>query len=466
MLWLKLFERKRITLEVDNQFQTISQYDVSRLPQTLDFYLGELIFAYGSMRSSMFNPTWRNKILDFDYLLEKVSPDQDFKISVNRIRDNLGSEDLKNYSEEFGEAFSLLVAQKLFHTKLENIKRITLTRGRRADYKGMTEFNNSIVFEAKGTTSDVTHNNQFVQGKGQLNQHNANIKALMRTLLNEDVSSKIAIDDPPGGRFKIPRRELMAMEAESLSKIFNFLGHKEFSRYFKLMRDKILNSKNDLVVYEKERLFEKIKANYEAIEFEGKIYKGHVTKDSDKYVFVGIAEDLIYFRDFIESKIVDDFYPSRDGQTILYKGKILFKFLSNKEVSRQKLEFHQNVDLINVSDFHYSSNRVCLSLLEKIFKEIGISKKVESEFDNEWIFFSPKRNEKITVIFHKFYTSKNEDLEKKINLLFDKAIKKYSNKVILVTPNKIPKISKRQRIIDRERLKKCLESREEFLKYF
>lgn len=461
-----MFEKKIINLEVDIQFNVLHGCLVSTLPQTIEFYIWELIFSYGSKKSSLFNPSWLNKIFLFDHLIERILDDRNFKVSINQIRNHFGSEELKNASEAYGEAFALLLVQKLFNTKLEKIKKIRIAgANKRADYEGVTETGQSIVFEAKGTISPNTLVTQIANGKRQLNTHNANIKALMGTLIQEDSRSKVVVIDPPGVNFNYTRREMMAIEAEGLARLFNFLGHKELSEYFYLMKRRLSNENFDEVAMDKEEIFQKIKAEYTPLTYGKRQFKGHLTKFSNKnYIFIGIDESLIYFQEFLNSSINDQFISDKANNAILYRNKILVKQVSLSSFE-SKPKIFDFLDNAGIYDFHYMPTDACLNLLEKILSSVGLD---VTQQDGNIEIYNPQSKKRTLIVFSKFFLSDKEKLRARIRKMQKQLKEKYNKNMsyLLITPNKIDLKVDGIKVLDRSKLKLCLENRDLFLNYF
>ncbi len=454
----RLFERKRINLQIDQCFNTLNGYSVTNFPQSIDFYLWDLIIAYGTKKSPKYNPTWLNKILAFDYLAERVSADTDFKIDITRIRNHHGHEELKNSSEAYGEAFSLLLVQRLFNTRLEKVQKVNAT-GKRADYHGQTELGNTIAFEAKGTINNNTHTRQRLNGRVQLNRHQANIKAIFASLLNENHCSTVAVDDPPGNEFKFTRDEMIAIEAENMARMFNFFGLRELSRYFSLMERRIRKDGFNKVVDEKESLFEKIKTEYVVYQYRQRKFKGQITKTNGKFVFVGIAENLIYFHDFVNLPVVSDSITDKDEDIILYRNRILIKEMDNLSTFSQDVKYTDLVNAVSVADLHYLPVEACINLLIKVFFGLGYLVGIPDGYKSALYVLNPDNGKEYWVIFLKFFTSEKSSILKTLDRYKNPDRKMNKMKTVLITPNTLKFEIDGIDVVDRPKLKSFLENK-------
>lgn len=437
MRLVRYFDTKTIQVIVDPLFGTLANYPISNPPLVLNFRIWELIFSLGSIMTDRFEPTLREKFTDFDHLLDKIDLGTDFQIHITRIRTELDSEKLGDISKTIGVGIAALVVQKLFETSLSSIGRV---RGAalRLDFEGATGRNQTIGFEAKGSSSQSTLNSLISHGKKQKDTSTSNIRAVIGTLIREGQCSVVEIWDPPGGEEEIDYNKLYAQKSLSLSSLFNFLGHKELSNYFLLMSKRILNDGYEDIVTEKEFLYQKIQRDYQDFEFKNSIFKGTVTRFSESYIFTGIAANAVGFYDFLREDNWQNSEDFSEDKAIVYQGKILVKELSPAEVLRFHDVAEDYYQKITYTDFVRSSTIAGRNLLLDMLFKAGFK---ITFYKRNTFLIDLNKGRRDFILYKKFYFKSGVRFEKEFEEI-DKLKKNLDiKKLILLTPSAIPKMS-------------------------
>lgn len=409
-------------------------YTASQRPNEMEFRLWELIFALGIHLNQRFEPSIRNKLFDFDHLIEKISTDEDFKILITEIRNDLDSEVLGEISKMVGVGISILILKNLFHTPLNSIQRIK-TNTLRHDYLGATDFGHSIGLESKGSSRLSTLTQLTKHGVLQKNTSQANIKTVVGTLINENTRSVVNVIDPPGDYELIDEITLYSRKAINLSSLFDFLGHLELSKYFKLMSKRILSDEYQTVAYDKELLYEKINNEYNDYVFKGIRYKGTFTKFNKEIVFTGINSNAIGFYDFIDKNNWKLDLDYKDDNAIIYQGKILIRQLDFSEYQKYIQVSDIYFSNINIKDFQVSSSSIGRKLLIDLFNFAGLKVKI---LTSNYILLGEEQS--LIIIYRKFFYKKGTFLEREILNIFKKAfdVSPVKNpRVIILTPTKL-----------------------------
>lgn len=269
--------------------------------------LHRLIMHIGTIQSLYFEPTNRQKFVDRMYLIEKIHDDDRLMVKINEIRNRLGSEKLGDFSEDFGIGLALCVADYLYKINPTTIAPIRATN-KRPDIRCFTMENEELIIESKGYSDRNNLNRQIANAVAQKRTRNADIRAVSLTLIKENDATSTEFIDPPSrpNEEDIEKRKRIIM-AEHYSAVFNFIGQKELSRYYRLMRDKIENQKDYQTVNDKEMLFYKIKDTYVYINLNNKQYYGTLEKvNGDNYSFLGVEERLLYFDGFLQFQAYDE----------------------------------------------------------------------------------------------------------------------------------------------------------------
>ncbi|MCP1132912.1 restriction endonuclease [Paenibacillus polysaccharolyticus] len=308
MITLEIIKSKMknyiINVQVDYLLinKTRNRYPIDSLTGNqlqISINLYKLIMNIGTIQSIYFKPTNRQRFIDKMYLAEKVHDDDRLLIKINEIRKQLGSEKLAKISEDFGIGLALSVADYLYRIDSSTVVPIKATN-KRPDIRCFTMSNEELIIESKGYSNQRNLYNQKVTAVDQKNSRKADIKVVSLTLINEEDATSTHFVDPPSepDADDIEKRKKM-MRAEHYSSVFNFFGQKELSEYYLLMMKKIGNENDELVVNDKENIFNKIKDTYVTIGLNHRYYYGTVEKvGKNKYTFLGVEEILLYFRGF------------------------------------------------------------------------------------------------------------------------------------------------------------------------
>ena len=435
----RLFEEKEIEIEIDPCFGRFINYSVSSHRGTIKFKLLELLLAFGTIHQSRNKPTNRNKIIDHYKFVERVFDTPEFRIKIQEVRSFAHDDGVRETSYFFGSAITLVLAEKLLETKVHALKKIT-SSGKRADYEGVSLNNHLVILESKGSAFPSKRESQIKTARVQVGRKPGYLKAISATLLNENTISHVKLIDPPGEDIKMDQRIEYSRRAESFSRLFNFLGHKELSKYFHLMELKILNQKNTEIIISKEMIFERILDEYQSFEFKGRQYLGKHFRTNGVYSFIGIEKKLIYFKFFNEAMDTvesNEYYSEESMEICIYNGGILIAVSTiGKEISPDA-KFEDEKSEITMDDIHYSSRAISNDLLLKSLENYSGFKHVKNgKHKNTFVLM--KDDTKILVIIRRHFSRKS-------NLSAQPFISKEDQndfqKIIFVIPGKILDLS-------------------------
>ncbi len=457
----RLFEEKEIEVEIDACFLRLKNYPVCGQVTRIKFKLLDLILAFGTLHPSRFQNSNRIKIADYFRYLDRVKPDVDFKIDFVKVRQFMHSDGVLDTSYFFGSSLSLLLADKLFRTQVHALRKITGSK-KRADYEGYSSLNHYVVLEAKGTSYDHNRPGQITKARSQIATKNAFIKIISSSLLNENSISNARLIDPPGEDVTFDENQDAITKAQNFSNLFNLLGHQELSHYFYLMMGKIQNQKNWAIVDEKEKLFEKIVEKYDAVNFHGIKYRGLHYKDGESFLFVGVKEELIYFKGFLDSAreiIKDQVFEEQNRFSYLYLNSILLIVMKGSQPVQPNSFIIDNDLQITMNDIHYSPKGISNDLILKVFIRYSGFELVGELPEKDYYLFI-KDEKRILVAVKRFFLNNKkkshiEDSLKKLGLLSQSY-----DKVVILSPNKLPKIiMQKVNIFDRKDLSLMIDGR-------
>lgn len=272
---------------------------IEESPFRIKINLFKLILAVGCIKSPRTKPTDRQYFLEKCYLLESIQNSSEFKIFYHK-----DSEFKQDISEELGIGLSVLIADYFYNIQWSTLAKIPLIgRQSKPDIKCFTSQSQEMVIEAKGTINKSTRKIQKAHSLEQKIKMPADIRVSSCSLLKNESISDVEFIDPPVVPPTDKKYTELLLKADHYSRMFNFIGQKELSLYFNLMRKRIINDKEFPEYSEKDELFNKIKNDYIQISKFGKTFLGNIEKDnSGKFIFLGADKDLISLKGFIEFK--------------------------------------------------------------------------------------------------------------------------------------------------------------------
>jgi hypothetical protein len=379
---------KNILVNVDPQLSTsinshgrINLIGNNLAPIRVPINLFKLIIAIGTVTTRRNKPTWRQKFQDKCDLLERIEEgSEEFKIKIHH-----DPEVQAETSEEFGIGLSVVVADYFFKLKWRTLSKISLKkRETKPDIKVFSGLNKQIVMEAKGTVHEYTkENQQKPEALRQKLREPSDINIASCALLKEYNISELDFLDPKtvpplywGNRQKF-------FAADHYTRIFNFIGQKELSEYFNLMRKRLKYDKNFNEYNRKEELYEKIKRDYIRIYRNNHTFLGNIERISnEKFIFIGIDKNLIslagflnfrdYKQDFFDKEEKNVFFSSSDGLCIAILENLDF---IEQQISHIKIKHYQ--DSISIADIEMMNHFTLNKYFKYLFEQNGCKVEIE-----------------------------------------------------------------------------------------
>lgn len=438
--------------------------------------LFKLIVAVGTIQTRRDNPTNRMKFMDKCDLLESIhNPTQnsgDFKIKVNKDREIQGG-----LSEDLGIGLSVLIADYLFKLKWSKLAKIEFVGDSQPDIKCFTGRMQQIVIEAKGTTKEATR--KYKQKPDALNKKRnkpADIHVASCALLKENSISNVEFLDPPIIPSKDKEYAEKLLMADHYTRAFNFIGQKELSEYFNLMRKRIIHDTFFNEFGRKVELFEKIKQQYLKINLNARCYLGRLERiDAEDVLFIGIDESLISLQGFLEFEDYKEDNIKKGGNLFhITPDGICFARIKNldfinDQIKEKRIEIPHYQDSISLIDIDSMSELSLNRFIAYLFQNIGGHIEQEKRISRNYLFdqIIEYKNKKIAVEVKKSIKKREELI---INLFHYKKELKV-DKVILITPKEVDVAFREYAsemditIISRVELEEILENRDLIRRY-
>jgi hypothetical protein len=458
-----------ITVKVDARLiDTVrDKYPVDSLANNefqIPINLYRLIMNIGTIQSLYFEPTNRQKFMDRMYMIEKIHDDDRLLIKIQDIRDRLGSEKLGDFSEDFGIGLALCVADYLYKINPTTVVPIRATN-KRPDIKCFTMENEELIIESKGYSNRNNLNGQRMNAINQKRSRTADVRVVSLTLINETDSTSTEFVDPPAkpSGEDIEKRKRMLM-AEHYSAVFNFIGQKELSRYYRLMRNKIKNQQDYRTVNEKEELFYKIKDTYVYIYLNNKQYYGTLEKVKvDTYSFLGVENRLLYFDGFLhfegyeEERSIESegnhFHIFEDGIVI---GEIKNLTPFSPRIEKYNIKHYQ--DFTTITDIDSMDSLHFEEFLKYLFELNNIRVVFQKQYfedDRGFDFVIVKNNVEIFVEVKHIKNPKGyfPNLSKEHRSQKNTDTSKY---ILITNADMLPSFESQVMVIDRNQLKKII----------
>lgn len=463
--------KKRVKVKLDSRLLGTFRRNLSIQNNneiTIEIDLLKLIVAIGTINTRRYNPTERNKFLDECDLLESIRTRQD-EFMIKIFPD---AQIQATISEDLGIGLSVLITDYLYEIDWSTLSKIKLSGQQSgADITCLTKSGQTIVIEAKGTTNEYTRTSQKKDALGQKVMHPADFNLASCSLLKDNNISDVDFLDPPevNKNRKFDRGILMA---DHYTRMFNFIGQRELSRYFNLMRKRIKNDIRSYEVNEKENLYDRIKKDYIKIRKMGKTFFGNLEKtNEDDFIFLGIDKNLISFRGFLNFKRYekDSYLKLKNNNFFITSDGVCFANLRDINFIQEQLkdkEIRHYQDSITILDVDSMSHNSLNKFVARLFRELGCKVELETILQkhsarpmvaDQIVEYEGKR---IIIEIKKSLTAHSlRYIEKMRNRMEDSDIYKF----IVITPdrlrnNNILKYGKTMDLvlIDRDVLKKIL----------
>lgn len=482
-LWTRR-ENKTIFVDIDPLLATsISQYgrvvlaDRHRIRVPVNLF--RLILAIGTIHTNRLIPTNRQKFYDKCALLKTLRRDS----NVFMIRRHPDAHIQGEISEDLGLGLAVVIADYFYKLQWSTLAKIRIAgRESKPDIKCFSSSNQALVLEAKGTIDEYTRNSK--QRPTALNQKrtaHADIQIASCALLKDSSTSEVDFLDPaaiPLNDKKYHKRLLMA---DHYTRVFNFIGQKELSNYYNLMRKRIIHDTEFEEYPKKEKLFRKIKKGYIRIKKRGHNFLGNLEKINEKeFIFVGIDEHLISLQGFLDFQDYNDDYNFEEGKNVfnIMSDGICFAKIKDTSFIKEQLldkEIHHYQEEVSIADLDMMNYIALNEFVEYLFRKIGckITEEMVSKFKKFYgkIMFDQiieYKNKKIIVEIKKSLRMKGKGI---INQLcaYQEELKPY--KILLITLDEVSRhlfdyaIKSKIFVIDRRELKKIIKNNEVLLKY-
>lgn len=410
------FSNKNILVEVDPKLVTAinrNNHDFTALSPnntlTIRINMNKLIRAVFTIQTRRYRPTWFQKLTGKSDLLDFVKTSDDFCIIKHFDPDKQ-----TGLSEDFGVGLSVLITDYLFRIDWNTLTKEPRGRHPSYDINCISHFNESLAVEAKGTTHKGSRSKQKNRARTQKNNSQANVKIASCALLKEHSISDVDFFDPPIISPEDERYKKSIMKADHYTRVFNLIGQKELSKYFNLMRKRIINNKEFPEYKLKEKLYAKIKTNYIRISVGGHYYYGNIEKFNDFFIFTGLDRQLLSVNDFIhfegyEGQYVkegeNEFQILSDGLCIALLKNI--EFLEN-QISPEEIPHH--FDYFSVIDFDYSEQSTIVDYLSYLFEKNGCEiQKQDSKRDQGFDLLIKCEDKLIAIQIKRYLNTKKMD---------------------------------------------------------
>ena len=414
----------------------------------------KLIHAIGSIQSRRFSPSKKQKFIDKEDLIEKIKSDRDFKVKIDEIRSGLGSETLGKISKDFGVGIAVIVADYLYDLEISTLARIS-KHGKRPDIKCLTKAGEEIVIESKGYSSASGLRQQIPNALTQKASISSDIHAVSLTLIKEDsITTNNFIDPPSNSNKREIELERGILRTRHYSTIFSFIGQSELSKYFSYLNNR-LEEKEDLNIIDKEiDLSNKIRKDNVPIVINKNKFLGTVEKvDQNRYIFLGVAEELLSYEGFLNFKEYNSdleyedsnsgnfFYIYRDGICV---GDI--RNLNPFPLEQEVVQYHERTTILDIDEMNGISFQ---KYIKYLFDKNGFNGLVNNNNADMGYDLIVKKNEGTFFIEIELSTKPLQ------NYQFDK--NQLEQNLILITNNRVKDDDKKKFnniiVLDRKKLR-------------
>lgn len=430
---------KNLIVTVDNGiYDYLSRIGFKIAPKTsilVSINLEKLIIAMGTLDLIRTKPaTNRQRFVDKARFLQRIN-ENTIEFRIIRSAD---IETQQEISEEFGKGLSALVADSLFNLKYSTLTRIPRnTRASKPDIQALSRNNDLIVWEAKGSINPFPP----LRIRHAIDQKNtvlADFGFVSLSKLNQNSICMVNLIDPPHEDSNLNDSKKLVLKADHYSSLFNFIGQGELSKYFSLMRKRILHETRFPDFSIKEYMYEKIKKDYVRIERNQKTFLGNVEGLGEgEYIFIGVDRELISlqgFRNFQDYE-QDIYWEEGTNLFTITKDGLCIGLLSNINFLSAQLEgkiIPHFQDATTVRDIDIMDHYSIMMFISYLFIKIGaevINQMNVKGFSADLVVNYKKK--KFIVEFKKIVNKESVDF------LINKQKEVEPHKFILITPQKI-----------------------------
>ncbi len=322
-------------------------------------------------------------LMDYGYLLERLSDTPDLKLKITETRNQFGSEMLTEVSELMGIGLSVAVITELFDVQPSTIGKIINVPKRRPDWRCLLRDNRTLLVEAKGSIYKTKSKLQLNEAVEQKNAMQGDLKVATASLLNETHSSEMKIVDPPIFNDELPNNmKKHIFRAIHYASVFSFLGEDILSLYFEKMAKRLSGEIGNEEMADKELMFEELQYQSPSIVLNNKAYAGHLYGPTDNlFLFLGVNKDLLSYRGFTSFRDADEeCLIEKGGNQYLIQsdGIIVVKvidpdsFLSEHQIDSVGIGY-DNIVLKDIDSIRDSSfKRYIKYLLEKRYGGVDV----------------------------------------------------------------------------------------------
>lgn len=303
---IKLFTTHYIEVKWDNAVETNLKPRYRGLTHArIPIRLFNLLKGLGSVQPKRVNPSLLSTMKDYDYLLERLKDEPEFKIKIVETRTVLSSEMLTEVSEFLGIGLSVAVVSELYDVQYSTISKIIGITSQRPDWSCLLTDNRILLVEAKGTTNKYTSTQQIRDAVVQKRQLNGDIRIATATVLYEDEISKMNIVDPPIINEPVNGERKHVYRAYHYASVFSFLGDAVLSLYFEKMAKRLSGQIRKREMNDKEQMYQVLNYNAPRISVNNTEYAGHLYGpfEENRYLFLGVNRQLLSyqgFRDYVD----------------------------------------------------------------------------------------------------------------------------------------------------------------------
>jgi len=374
-----LLSNKNILVKVDRNLAPsiirnnpgFTQQSFSDNTHNIRINLMQLVRATGTIQTRRTKPTYFQKLTDKSDLLDFIGDSDDFCV----IKHNDADKQI-GISEDLGVGLSVLITDHYFRINWLTLAKNERRQGSKPDIKCLSHSNEALVVEAKGTTSKSGRSRQKTSALRQKNAVQAHVNIASCALLRENVISDVDFSDPSFIPPEDVRYERSLLKADHYARVFNLIGQKELSKYFDLMRKRIIHNQEFLDFYNKQKLFDKIKTQYIKIGIGGRFYFGNVEKFEERlFVFIGIDESLLSVDSFVDFQGYED-QQIEEGMNSFYllSDGLCIALLKNIDFIETQIKYGQiphHFDPFSMIDFDYCRESTIVDYLSHLFEKVG-----------------------------------------------------------------------------------------------
>lgn len=299
----KLFSRLTLLVEWDDEVKQNLKPQYQGVTQArVRIGLFNFLRWLGCVQPRRKHPSLLSSMLDYYYLLERLSDGHELRLKINETRNWLGSEMLTEVSELMGVGLSVSVISQLYEVQQSTIHKIIGINSRRPDWMCLLCNGTSLLVEAKGSTNTETWKKQLKAAVNQKNSAEADVKVAAATVLNENAVSKMKIIDPPTSNDDIRNEQWKHIyRANHYASVFSFWGDDVLSLYFEKMSKRLSRTIGKVELMDKKQMYEELKYNNRMIVVNNSSYAGHLYGSEDgRFFYIGVNSQLLSYQGFME----------------------------------------------------------------------------------------------------------------------------------------------------------------------